>query len=169
MLDDGSPFPGRPEIQAIAFLVAVGTLLVQGGTLQWLIRRLGIADDETEQAQIRREQERTADVAQERAARAYARFIAAPPPGIDPVFVERASERIERQRAAAAEALSDREAQGAAARAIAALSQDVISEQRIAVVTALRDGDLDDDAAREFLEQLDYQEAALAARLSSRL
>ena len=30
--------PGRPEIQAIAYLVAVGTLLIQGATLPWLIR-----------------------------------------------------------------------------------------------------------------------------------
>ena len=26
-LHDGTPFPGRPEIQAIAFVVAIGTLL----------------------------------------------------------------------------------------------------------------------------------------------
>ena len=40
----GEPFPGRPIIQAIAFGVTIGTLLLQGLTLPWLIRRLGISD-----------------------------------------------------------------------------------------------------------------------------
>ena len=41
-VDDGSgePFPERATIQAIAFVVAVGTLLLQGWTLPPLIRRL---------------------------------------------------------------------------------------------------------------------------------
>ncbi|MDJ0112364.1 cation:proton antiporter, partial [Rhodococcus erythropolis] len=38
-LSSGEPFPGRGVIQAIAFIVAVGTLLIQGSTLPFLIRR----------------------------------------------------------------------------------------------------------------------------------
>ena len=169
LLEDRSPFPGRPEIQAIAFLVAVGTLLIQGATLPWLIRRLGIAEDATELERVRRAQQRAAEIAREGATRAFARFVADPPAGVDPAFVQQASARMERQRAAAADALSDREAHGAAARAMAALSQDVIDEQRAAIIAALRDNTVDDDAARELLEQLDLQEAALVARIGSRL
>ena len=40
----GEPFPGRPIIQAVAFGVTIGTLLLQGLTLPWLIGRLGISD-----------------------------------------------------------------------------------------------------------------------------
>ncbi|WP_436524372.1 cation:proton antiporter [Actinoplanes sp. HUAS TT8] len=36
----GAPFPGRDAIQAIALLVTLGTLLIQGTTLRWLSRRL---------------------------------------------------------------------------------------------------------------------------------
>ncbi|BCY05318.1 sodium:proton antiporter [Actinoplanes sp. L3-i22] len=36
----GAPFPGRDAIQAIALLVTLGTLLIQGTTLRWLARRL---------------------------------------------------------------------------------------------------------------------------------
>jgi len=38
---DGQPFPERATIQAIAFAVSVGTLLLQGWTLPLLIRWLG--------------------------------------------------------------------------------------------------------------------------------
>jgi CPA1 family monovalent cation:H+ antiporter len=39
----GAPgFPGRSVIQAVAFAVAIGTLLIQGSTLGFLARRLGI-------------------------------------------------------------------------------------------------------------------------------
>ncbi|OBF52726.1 hypothetical protein A5778_12770 [Mycolicibacterium monacense] len=40
MTVDGEPFPERATIQAIAFVVSVGTLLLQGWTLPLLIRWL---------------------------------------------------------------------------------------------------------------------------------
>ncbi|BBH67992.1 sodium/hydrogen exchanger [Actinoplanes sp. OR16] len=36
----GAPFPGRDAIQAIALIVTLGTLLIQGTTIGWLARRL---------------------------------------------------------------------------------------------------------------------------------
>ncbi|MEU3981837.1 Na+/H+ antiporter [Streptomyces sp. NPDC026672] len=45
----GTPFPDRDEIVFIAFGVIVGTLVLQGLTLPWLVRRLGVqADTERE-------------------------------------------------------------------------------------------------------------------------
>ena len=41
-LESGDPFPGRAVIQTIAFIVAVGTLLIQGSTLPLLSRSLHI-------------------------------------------------------------------------------------------------------------------------------
>jgi CPA1 family monovalent cation:H+ antiporter len=169
LLENGAPFPGRPEIQAIAFMVAVGTLLLQGSTLPWLIRRLGISEDAAERAQIQQAQERASAVAREGAMRAFAHFVAHPPEGLDPAFVQEMADRMERRRAATAEALAERDAGGAAARAFATLRQDAIDQQRSAVIAGLRAGELDDDAVREFLDQLDYEEAALASRLDGRL
>ncbi|WP_238010991.1 sodium:proton antiporter [Dactylosporangium sp. AC04546] len=39
-LHDGTPFPGRDAIQAIALFVTLGTLLLQGMTIPFLVRRL---------------------------------------------------------------------------------------------------------------------------------
>lgn len=38
----GAPFPGRAEILFLAFCVTVGTLLLHGLALPWVIRRLGV-------------------------------------------------------------------------------------------------------------------------------
>ncbi|MFI7603418.1 cation:proton antiporter [Actinoplanes sp. NPDC049681] len=48
---DGRLFPGRGPAQAIALVVTLGTLLIQGTTVRWLVRRLGMdVRAETEQA-----------------------------------------------------------------------------------------------------------------------
>ena len=168
-LESGAPFPGRAEIQAIAFLVAVGTLLVQGATLPWLIRRLGVQDP-TEEDRAR-EQRRAAELVAHRAAsEVWKGFLESPPPGVDPTFVEEASERFERRRSAAAEGEAGaREVRGAAGRAIAQLTHEVTSAQRRALVEAMRSGEVDDEAARELLEGVDLQEAAIASRFRNRL
>ncbi|MEV0223569.1 Na+/H+ antiporter [Streptomyces sp. NPDC050704] len=44
-MDDGSAFPNRDEIIFIAFGVIMATLVVQGLTLPWLVRRLGVRAD----------------------------------------------------------------------------------------------------------------------------
>lgn len=54
-LENGAPFPGRAAIQAIAFIVAVGTLLIQGSTLPLVSRALDIdmeADDASETEEL---------------------------------------------------------------------------------------------------------------------
>ena len=43
-------FPGRPHIVFLTFVVVVGTLLLQGLTLPWLIRRLDVGDDDQQHA-----------------------------------------------------------------------------------------------------------------------
>jgi CPA1 family monovalent cation:H+ antiporter len=50
-MDDGSPFPARDEIVFIAFGVIMATLVVQGLSLPWLVRKLKVkADTEAEQS-----------------------------------------------------------------------------------------------------------------------
>lgn len=167
-LHDGAPFPGRPEIQAIAFMVAIGTLLLQGGTLPWLIRRLGVEDPG--EAAIQREQRRACElVAGQAASEVYRKFVADPPPGVDPAWVERASQRLERQREATSQALDTLEDRGVTANAIEKLTREVIAAQRNALIDGMIHDRLDDDAAREVLEQIDLQEATMVSRFRSRL
>jgi monovalent cation/hydrogen antiporter len=45
-LSDGTPFPGRNIVIFLAFGVIAATLLLQGTTLEGLIRRLGLREDE---------------------------------------------------------------------------------------------------------------------------
>lgn len=45
-LPDGTPFPGRDIVIFLAFGVIASTLILQGSTLEWVIRRLGIHGDE---------------------------------------------------------------------------------------------------------------------------
>lgn len=167
-LHSGKPFPGRPEIQAIAFMVAIGTLLLQGATLPWLIRRLGVEDPgeaEVQKAQ-RREAEKVAGAA---ASEVYRRFVADPPPGVDPGFVERAAERLERQREATSQAMAELEDHSVTAEAVTRLTREVIGAQRAAIIDGMIHDKLDDEAARDFLEQIGLQEAAMVSRFRSRL
>ncbi len=46
-LPDGSPFPGRHIVIVLAAGVIVVTLLLQGTTLEWLIRKLGVEADDS--------------------------------------------------------------------------------------------------------------------------
>ncbi|QCX76007.1 Sodium, potassium, lithium and rubidium/H(+) antiporter [Streptomyces sp. YIM 121038] len=49
--DDGAPFPGRDEVVFIAFCVIMATLVAQGLTLPWLVKKLGVrADTDAERA-----------------------------------------------------------------------------------------------------------------------
>ncbi|MFE4534024.1 Na+/H+ antiporter [Streptomyces scopuliridis] len=43
--ESGEPFPGREEIIFIAFAVIMATLVIQGLTLPWLVRKLGVRAD----------------------------------------------------------------------------------------------------------------------------
>ncbi|KAF0969388.1 Na+/H+ antiporter [Gordonia sp. YY1] len=63
MTEADEPFPARAEILLLTFVVVVGTLLIQGTTLPWVVRALGVTGDE-------RAQDRLAyAAAQDRAAR----------------------------------------------------------------------------------------------------
>ena len=42
----GAPFPGRAHIVFLTFIVVVGTLLLHGLTLPWVIRFFGVTSDE---------------------------------------------------------------------------------------------------------------------------
>jgi CPA1 family monovalent cation:H+ antiporter len=59
----GDPFPARDLIVFLTFVVILVTLVGQGLTLPWLLRRLGLADDgviEREESLARREAARAA-------------------------------------------------------------------------------------------------------------
>jgi CPA1 family monovalent cation:H+ antiporter len=62
----GDPFPGRPHLVFLTFVVVVGTLLLHGLTLPWFIKILHVEGDDPQKDQLAEVQ------AQDRAARAAA-------------------------------------------------------------------------------------------------
>ena len=52
--ESGAPFPGRNLILFLTFVVILATLVVQGLSLPFLIRWLGIEDDYAEAAEERK-------------------------------------------------------------------------------------------------------------------
>jgi NhaP-type Na+/H+ or K+/H+ antiporter len=78
---DGSPFPARGLILVIAAAVIVATLVLQGTTLPWLMRRLGVGreDHSDHERQARLLATRAAlDRLQERAAEGASEEVVAP-------------------------------------------------------------------------------------------
>ncbi|MEV6794643.1 Na+/H+ antiporter [Streptomyces sp. NPDC051320] len=52
--DNGDPFPGRSEMIFIAFAVIMVTLVFQGLTLPWLVKRLGVRSDTDAERELER-------------------------------------------------------------------------------------------------------------------
>jgi monovalent cation/hydrogen antiporter len=166
MTTDGQPFPERATIQAIAFAVSVGTLLLQGWTLPLLIRWLGpsfeadrIADD----AETRKAEQIVHSAADD----VLARFAADPPAGLDPATLANIRLTIARHSQDADE-MPDPESHTLRAEVFSQLYREVLSAQRAALIAERDAGRIEDEAARAMLERLDLQEAGVSSRLESR-
>jgi monovalent cation/hydrogen antiporter len=156
----GGPFPGRTLIQALAFVVSVGTIVAQGTTLPLLIRKLDIRDPG--EARWWTESLRRAHrVTRQAADGAMARAREHPPEGATPEVLSRLARRVD----AALEArrrLDDEEVGSSEAvrRTMRAVRRDMLAAQRAGLIEARESGQLPDTVVRVALERLDYEEAA---------
>lgn len=164
----GEPFPERATIQAIAFVVSVGTLLLQGATLPLLIRRLRLSRFSDEDAAAREEELKGERVANDAAERVLAQFRADPPKNVSPQ-VAAEIEAIIARRSKATDEIPDPEAHTQRSEVFSALYRDVLAGQRAALIAERDAGRIEDEAVRAMLERLDLQEAGVSARLESRL
>ena len=164
----GEPFPERATIQAIAFVVSVGTLLIQGWTLPLLIRRLRLSRFSDDHAADREEEVKAERVVHEAADEVLAEFRANPPEGMDPRVLTEIRNTIARHSQDADE-MPDPEAHTKRAEVFSALYRDVLAAQRAALIAERDEGRIEDEAARAMLDRLDLQEAGVSARLESRL
>ncbi|QVI29910.1 sodium:proton antiporter [Mycolicibacterium neoaurum] len=165
---DGEPFPERATIQAIAFVVSVGTLLIQGSTLPWLIRRLHLSRFNDDHAADRAEEIKAEQVVQQAADDVLADFHAHPPAGINQELVAEIRAVIARH-AQDADEMPDPGAPTKRAEVFSTVYRAVLGAQRAALIAELEDGRIEDEAVRAMLERLDLQEASVTARLESRL
>ena len=165
---NGDPFPERATIQAIAFVVSVGTLLLQGATLPLLIRRLKLSSHDDDNLYDREETLKAERAVHDAADEVFAAFRAHPPEGLDPRVLTEIRNLVARQSQDADE-MPDPEAPTLRAEVFAALYKDVLAAQRAALIGERDAGGIDDEAVRAMLERLDLQEAGVSARLESRL
>ena len=161
----GAPFPGRPHIVFLTFVVVIGTLLLHGLTLPWLIRALGVQGDEARTDAI------AAAAAQDKAARAGADRldeVLAEPQGRGVTDVhERAAEVLRgwntRRRNAAWERLgrSDEDIGESPASAFRRLRLEMLDAERKTFIAERDAGRIDDEVLRSALQGLDLEEATL--------
>lgn len=163
----GQPFPERAAIQAIAFVVSVGTLLVQGWTLPLLIRRLHLSRFSDDYAADREEELKAERVVHDAADEVLAQFRANPPAGMDPRVLAEIRAVVARHSQDADE-MPDPDAHTKRSEVFAALYRDVLAAQREALIAERDEGGIEDEAVRGMLERLDLQEAGVSARLESR-
>ena len=161
----GEPLVGREIILPVAFTVAIGTLLLQGMTLPWLIGRLAIGDPrEADYAKAQMAHARRVIDATTVSVIAELREKANPE-----VDIRLATQMLRRARRAAEEHDGELPAGSAPRRAdhrdkILAIARTVLAEQRQALI-AERDADrLDDEVLREVLEDIDLEQAVIARR-----
>ncbi|WP_083405984.1 Na+/H+ antiporter [Mycolicibacterium rutilum] len=163
----GDPFPGRPQLVFLTFVVVVGTLLLHGLTLPWLIRRLGVCGDDADADAV------AEAAAQDKASRAAADRLEELLADADPGGVQaRAADVLRawntRRRDSAWERLgrgrppaSGDETPMAAFRR---LRLEMLAAERAAFIAERDSGRIDDEVLRSVLHNLDLEEATLNAR-----
>ncbi|MDT5010470.1 MAG: monovalent cation/hydrogen antiporter [Mycobacterium sp.] len=161
----GAPFPGRPHIVFLTFIVVVGTLLLHGLTLPWVIRRFCVHSDDVHQDAVK------LAAAQDRATRAAAEKldeVLAEQQERGPTEVHENAATIlqhwnERRRNAAWEQLgrSDDEIGESPASAFKRLRLEMLAAERNTFISERDAGRIDDEVLRAALRGLDLEEATL--------
>jgi len=159
VLLDGRPFPSREAVLIVTLTVIVFTLLGQGLTLPWLIRRLHLGTD----LELREEE---SHARQELVAAATRRIDQLYPvwPGHRPLLdrlrakYEHRSEHVERQR--------DPSGDGGADQEIIEhheIERTILDSEREALLRLRADGAIDDDVLRTLERELDLEERRAGA------
>ena len=156
LTSSGAAFPGRDIVQAVAYAVAIGTLLLQGLTLPWLIRRLALSAPAEERQRAAQHQ-----LAEKLAQQASIAAVEA--------FRERHDDP--RMRRVGDAMLARLKAQQILQKSgewpeesMHEVAKDMLTAQRAALIRARDEGRLDDEVMREVLEDMDLEQAVMANR-----
>ena len=162
----GEPFPGRPYIVFLTFVVVVGTLMLHGLTLPGLIRRLGLRDSDAQADALAIVVARTkaADAAERKLDEKLEQVRRSGKPAD---VYERAAVALRRsnqhRRNAAWEETLGRGADELGASPSAAVRKlrlAMLSAERKAMIAERDAGNIDDEVLRSLLHDLDLEEAA---------
>lgn len=152
----GVDFPDREAIVALAFLVTIGTLLLQGLTLPWLIQRLDVTDpgDARFEAEQQELATRLAHAATSEALDAYRAANASPQSQRLALLMAQRT-----QQAAASPETKDQPRAGFDPGETLKLGRLLLEARRSRLIAARDDGELDDTIVREMLETMDLEQA----------
>lgn len=156
-LADGSRFPGRDEILLLTFAVILVTLVLQGLSLPWLLRRLNFGEGDAERVEERRARETLSDVA--------LRYLASVPK--DDEIRLRAVKQLQemfRNRAEGFEVARKTCPDNPEARymsRLASLKRELVGMQRTTLIDLRDRGAISDDVLRRFQVLLDLEESEL--------
>ena len=162
----GVPFPGRAHVIFLTFVVVLGTLLLHGLTLPWLIERLGVRGNEahTDAVALAAAQQRAARNAADRLEQVLAEQQAA---GRSSDVHERAAELLRiwntRRSNSAWEQLgrNDDEIGEGPASAFRRLRLEMLDAERQTFIAERDSGRIDDEVLRTVMRGLDLEEATL--------
>lgn len=160
MLNATQPFPGRHLILFLTFSVIVATLVVQGPTLPWLVRALGLVDSGSRE--LLQQQEREADARLEAARAALLRLDKLAKELKVPADQVRQVREMQSDRVSQSERRRDRCGDGGelAAR-VDRLELALIQAERDHVNSLLRAGRISDEIRRRIERELDLREEAI--------
>ncbi|WP_199255191.1 Na+/H+ antiporter [Mycolicibacterium mengxianglii] len=162
----GDELPGRPQLVFLTFVVVIGTLLLHGLTLPWLVRVLGVQRDDIHTDAVR------AAAAQSRAAAAAAKRLdellakQRESGGLSEVQ-ERAAEVLRRWNTSRGDAAWEQlgrdpdEIGESPAAAFRRLRLEMLAAERSALIKEREEERIDDEALRDLLHGLDLEEATL--------
>jgi CPA1 family monovalent cation:H+ antiporter len=158
-LPAGGPFPAREALLVVTLTVIVFTLLGQGLTLPWLIRRLRLDTDPELREEEARARQELLEAATRRIDQLYPVW-----PGHRPLLdrlrdtYQHRSEHVERQRDAAGSGAEDQELIEHRE-----IRRTVIDSEREALLRLRADGSIDDDVLRTLERELDLEERRMDA------
>ena len=153
-LPAGGSFPAREAVLIVTLTVIVFTLLGQGLTLPWLIRRLRLGTDPELHQETTSARQKMIEAASRRIDQLYPVW-----PGHQPLLgrlrdtYQHRSEHIERQRDAAGSGTEDREIIEHRE-----IHRTVIDAEREALLRLRAEGEIDDDVLRALERELDLEE-----------
>ena len=180
---NGAPFPARATLQLVAYAVAIGTLLLQGLSLPWVIRRLSVEEhddaerDAAQEAELRLATAAAAQRVIESKTEAWSRELGA----TQAKAVTEALVRAGNVRAQAAAAMLDPtrgDDDPALAGATVApvrgkrghrLRREILAAQRRVLVARRDAGELDEAVMRRVLRELDLEDERMSASWLNRV
>ncbi len=158
-LPDGGPFPAREALLIVTLTVIVFTLLGQGLTLPWLIRRLRLGTDPELREEEANARQHLVEAATRRIDQLYPVW-----PGHRPLLdrlrdtYQHRSEHVERQRDASGSGEEDQEVIEHRE-----IQRTVIDSEREALLRLRAEGAIDDDVLRALERELDLDERRMDA------